>query len=134
MLQLNNGFASEMVDLKDQVQKAAEVYRKYLWDNKIQGYTTKAAVPMPTVVEFRDGTRVDFQRWLREQGATTVQVPIGVVAGWLLMQNKGQAGWSPYWHQFQPNNAPLLAIDPNDHEQFFLLGGRHRMTERGVID
>lgn len=133
-IQFNKGFASEIVSLQDQIEKAADIYQRYLWDNNIQGYTSQAAVPQPKVVEFVDGTRVDFQRWLTEQGARTVMVPLGVVGGWLLMQNKGDKGWFPYWHQFKPQNAPLLAMDPNDNEQLFLLGGRQRVTERGIID
>lgn len=133
-IQFNKGFASEIVSLQDQIEKAADVYERYLWDNKIQGYTAQAAVPMPTVVEFANGERVDFQRWLKGQGARTVCVPVGVVAGWLLMQNKGDHGWFPYWHQFKPQNSPLLGMDPNDHKQFFLLGGNYKMTERGVMD
>jgi hypothetical protein len=133
-IEFNKGFASQTVNLEDQIEKAAKVYEKYLWGNRIQGYTATSAMPMPKVVEFANGERVDFQRWLGQQGAKTVCVPLGIVAGWLLMQNKGDNGWSPFWHQFKPQNAPILAMDPNDHQQFFLCGGRYRMEERGIID
>lgn len=133
-LNFNNGYMSEMVSLQDQIQKAAQVYQKYLWDNNMQGELIEAEIPMPTVVEFADGTRVNFREWTRKAGARCAMTHLGVVAAILTMQPKGDQGWQPFFHQFKPQNAPHLAIDPNNVQQLYLVGGRYKVTERGIVD
>jgi hypothetical protein len=133
-LSFNNGFMSEMVSLDDQIKKAAEQYKKFLWNNDIQGQLIEAEIPMPTVVEFADGTRVNFREWTKKMGARCAMTHLGVVAAILTMQPKGDQGWQPFFHQFQPKNAPHLALDPNNVTQLYLVGGKYRITERGIMD
>jgi len=128
----NNGYLSEIVSLEDQVSKAAERYQKSLWNNNIQGENFKVAVPIPKYIILSDGTKVDFHSWMAKHGATCALTHIALVAGWLLMQNKGEQGWFPYWHSFNPENAPHLAVDPDSPDNFFLCGGNFKMTNRGV--
>lgn len=133
-LSYNNGYASEVVSLEDQIKKASDIYRKYLWNNNIQGHLIEAEIPMPTVVEFADGTRVNFREWTKKMGARCAMTHLGVVAAMLTMQPKGENGWQPYLHQFKPHNAPHLAIDPNNTRQLYLVGGNYRVTDRGIED
>lgn len=133
-MNFNNGFMSEIVSLEDQVKKAAELYKKYLWNNNIQGEIIEAELPMPTVVEFADGTRVNFREWTKQKGARCAMTHLGVVAAILTMQPKGDQGWQPFFHQFQPKNAPHLALDPNNIRQLYLIGGNYHITERGIRD
>lgn len=133
-LQFNSGYASEVVNLEDQVRKAADRYAEWLWKNNIQDQDFEAAVPIPKYIILSDGSKVDFHGWMSVHGAVCGLTHIGMVAGWLLMQNKGEQGWFPYWHEFKPNNAPHLAVDPDRPDNFFLCGGNFKMTDRGVVD
>lgn len=39
----------------------------------------------------------------------------------------------PYRHDFAPGSKPLLAADPRTGK-LFLIGGRYRVTGRGIVD
>jgi len=38
-----------------------------------------------------------------------------------------------YTHDFQPGSRPMLCAGPEDN-QLFIIGGRYRVTEQGIVD
>lgn len=130
----SRGFQSEVVGLEDQVQKAVKVYRDFLWENPIQNHADVAELPLPTKIVFADGREMDFDDYIKTRQARCVLVDTGLIAGWLTIHNKGDMGWYPFWHQFDPGTAPHLCIDPYNHRNFFIVGGKMKFTERGVVN
>lgn len=79
---------------------------------------------------FRESEPRDQERW--DLPADTVGVKMGLCVG-IIYATTIRGKKEKFIHEFRRDAAPVLAVG-EDGTQLYLLGGKYRVTERGIVD